>query len=253
MRTTSGSDFSGSFSPLSYHESRSSSGNRSPKGKAPIRGPLPEEGESSGLSRQTRLRQTVRTPSTSTDAEDQVLTPGSSQEAHLLSPSLANALSELQLSQSGISNVDQMRSALDVVARGLDGRSSSLTPPPEPSTSRNPVSGEIAGRRPRRSSARPVDKTPHLVSNESQPEHPFHTAEFQQAFRDTKKLMSDMQRTLNSSALCEEEGSTISQLQAETRRLAAFQYPSSRIVAFVGSSGVGEFLRKSHTLSQAQN
>ncbi|KAF5018324.1 hypothetical protein F66182_9702, partial [Fusarium sp. NRRL 66182] len=66
----------------------------------------------------------------------------------------------------------------------------------------------------------------------------FHSPEFQRAFQDAKKLMSNVERTLASSSTHNDPDSTMRKLYQEARTLADFEYPATRTVGFVGDSGV---------------
>ncbi|KAG9254532.1 uncharacterized protein F5Z01DRAFT_622392 [Emericellopsis atlantica] len=115
-------------------------------------------------------------------------------------------------------------------------RANSLTP----SLAGEAVDPESARtrRRSRRASSQPV-RVRHEVSDEELPGE-VHSAEFRHAFQSSKHLMADLENILRSSALQAEESSTIHALYAEAVKLAEFQYPSTRIVGFVGDSGVGK-------------
>ncbi|KAF9772316.1 hypothetical protein IL306_009980 [Fusarium sp. DS 682] len=101
---------------------------------------------------------------------------------------------------------------------------------PEPRRSRNGTP------RRRRSSTGAVQQ--HNVADEELPDDAFHSPEFQRAFRDAKQLMSTVQSVLGSSNIHEGAESTMRKLHDEAGRLAAFQYPATRTVGFVGDSGV---------------
>ncbi|KAM0339302.1 hypothetical protein ACHAPU_010981 [Fusarium lateritium] len=78
----------------------------------------------------------------------------------------------------------------------------------------------------------------HNVADEELPEDAFHSPEFQQAFRNAKQLMSNVETVLGSSNVHNESESTMRKLHQEAGRLATFQYPATRTVGFVGDSGV---------------
>ncbi|KAI7770499.1 hypothetical protein LZL87_002870 [Fusarium oxysporum] len=103
---------------------------------------------------------------------------------------------------------------------------------PEPRRSRNGTP------RRRRSSTGAVQQ--HDVADEELPDDAFHSPEFQGAFRDAKQLMSNIQSVLGSSIVHEGSGSTMRKLHEEAVNLAAFEYPATRTVGFVGDSGVGK-------------
>ncbi|KAI6777846.1 uncharacterized protein J7T54_000555 [Emericellopsis cladophorae] len=135
----------------------------------------------------------------------------------------------------GVSDMTGLAEALDT-AGPRSQRANSLTPSiageaPDPESARN-------RRRSRRASSQPV-RVRHEVSDEELP-GAAHSAEFRHAFQISKRLMADMENILRGSALHAEEESTIHGLHAEAVKLAEFQYPSTRIVGFVGDSGVGK-------------
>ncbi|RKK60015.1 hypothetical protein BFJ67_g2349 [Fusarium oxysporum f. sp. cepae] len=103
---------------------------------------------------------------------------------------------------------------------------------PEPRRSRNGTP------RRRRSSTGAVEQ--HDVADEELPDDAFHSPEFQGAFRDAKQLMSNIQSVLGSSNIHEAHESTMGKLHEDAGRLAAFEYPATRTVGFVGDSGVGK-------------
>ncbi|KLO87985.1 Uncharacterized protein LW93_5151 [Fusarium fujikuroi] len=101
---------------------------------------------------------------------------------------------------------------------------------PEPRRSRNGTP------RRRRSSTGAVQQ--HDVADEELPDDAFHSPEFQGAFRDAKQLMSNIQSVLGSSNIHEASESTMRKLHEDAGKLAAFEYPATRTVGFVGDSGV---------------
>ncbi|SCV48300.1 uncharacterized protein FFFS_08512 [Fusarium fujikuroi] len=103
---------------------------------------------------------------------------------------------------------------------------------PEPRRSRNGTP------RRRRSSTGAVQQ--HDVADEELPDDAFHSPEFQGAFRDAKQLMSNIQSVLGSSNIHEASESTMRKLHEDAGKLAAFEYPATRTVGFVGDSGVGK-------------
>ncbi|KAF6518691.1 hypothetical protein HZS61_017065 [Fusarium oxysporum f. sp. conglutinans] len=112
----------------------------------------------------------------------------------------------------------------------LPSRRATLSP--EPRRSRNGTP------RRRRSSTGAVEQ--HDVADEELPDDAFHSPEFQGAFRDAKQLMSSIQSVLGSSNIHEAHESTMRKLHEDAGRLAAFEYPATRTVGFVGDSGVGK-------------
>ncbi|CAM1503171.1 Fc.00g079470.m01.CDS01 [Cosmosporella sp. VM-42] len=162
----------------------------------------------------------------------------SSNQSRSQSIGITSGLQNIRLSSpNGVSNLSDLAEAVDNVARGSDSRSVSL----EPGEQRDSPGFDTPRqrRRSRRSSSR-LDRSPHDVSTEVLPEDAFHSSAFQQALRDAKQLMSDMESVLGSSALHNNPGSTIRRLLNEAGELAGFQLPSTRTVGFVGDSGVGK-------------
>ncbi|KAF4448281.1 hypothetical protein F53441_8315 [Fusarium austroafricanum] len=111
-----------------------------------------------------------------------------------------------------------------------NGPAASLSPEPNRSRTGTP--------RRRRSSSGVVQQ--HNVEDEELPQDAFHSPEFQRAFRNSKQLMSNIETVLGSSNIHNEPESTMRKLHQEAARLAAFEYPATRTVGFVGDSGVGK-------------
>ncbi|RKL46889.1 hypothetical protein BFJ72_g2628 [Fusarium proliferatum] len=151
-----------------------------------------------------------RTPSVS-------LTPpgGTREETH----GLASAISNIRLDANGTVQL--------IIEIPLTWSGSSLSPEPR---RRNGTP------RRRRSSTGAVQQ--HDVADEELPDDAFHSPEFQSAFRDAKQLMSNIQSVLGSSNVHEGSESTMRKLHEEAGKLAAFEYPATRTVGFVGDSGV---------------
>ena len=139
--------------------------------------------------------------------------------------------------QNGLESMSELHEALGAVRQRSD--SSHLSPSPEEYRGSPALDTPRQGRRSRRLSDR-GDKGRHIVSEEEMPKDAFHTQAFQQAFKDAKQLMSNLESVLRSSSIHKEPDSTIGRLHEESVALAAFQYPASRIVGFVGESGVGK-------------
>ncbi|KAG4283163.1 hypothetical protein FPRO06_09836 [Fusarium proliferatum] len=151
-----------------------------------------------------------RTPSVS-------LTPpgGTREESH----GLASAIHNIRLDANGTVQL--------IIEIPLTWSGSSLSPEPR---RRNGTP------RRRRSSTGAVQQ--HDVADEELPDDAFHSPEFQGAFRDAKQLMSNIQSVLGSSNVHEGSESTMRKLHEEAGKLAAFEYPATRTVGFVGDSGV---------------
>jgi hypothetical protein len=90
-----------------------------------------------------------------------------------------------------------------------------------------------------RSSSR-VPEDMHRVSDEEPPNDRFHQHDFQASFADTKALMLDLTKTLRSSDLSNEQDSVMKKLHERGKGLAEYECPQTRIVGFVGDSGVGK-------------
>lgn len=155
-----------------------------------------------------------RTPSVS-------LTPpgGTREETH----GLASAINNIRLDANGTVRL--------IIEIPLTFPGTSLSPEPR---RRNGTP------RRRRSSTGAVQQ--HDVADEELPDDAFHSPEFQSAFRDAKQLMSNIQSVLGSSNVHEGSESTMRKLHEEAGELAAFEYPATRTVGFVGDSGVGKLL-----------
>lgn len=102
-----------------------------------------------------------------------------------------------------------------------------------------------------RQSSAPPDLPPlvsssdaHRVEDEVLLDDPFQNKELQDALSRSKELMAKLDNDLSSSSLVEEPESTIGRLRHRVHELAAFHCPASRIVGFVGDSGVGKFCRR---------
>jgi hypothetical protein len=126
--------------------------------------------------------------------------------------------------------------AIGGVARGSDSPSALLHA--EIPTAHNNSAHRRGSRR--RSSSR-TNIAPHNVMDEDPPSDPFHEPTFQQAFSDAKRFMSELVAVLSSSSLHSDPDSTMRRLHRDTIKLAQFLCPSTRIVGFVGDSGVGKF------------
>ncbi|KAF5530041.1 hypothetical protein FMEXI_13782 [Fusarium mexicanum] len=156
-----------------------------------------------------------RTPSVS-------LTPpgGTREETH----GLTSAIHNIRLSDTN--------GTLQLIIKIPLTRSGHASLSPEPRRSRNGTP------RRRRSSTGAAQQ--HDVADEALPDDAFHSPEFQGAFRDAKQLMSNIQNVLGSSNVHEGSESTMRKLYEEAGDLAAFEYPATRTVGFVGDSGVDE-------------
>ncbi|OAQ67731.2 dynamin family domain-containing protein [Pochonia chlamydosporia 170] len=100
---------------------------------------------------------------------------------------------------------------------------------------------------PGRQSSAPPDLPPlvsssdaHRVEDEVLLNDPFQNKELQDALSRSKELMAKLDNDLSSSSLVKEPESTIGRLRHRVHELAAFHCPATRIVGFVGDSGVGK-------------
>ncbi|KAF4971538.1 hypothetical protein FZEAL_9822 [Fusarium zealandicum] len=149
---------------------------------------------------------------------------------------IATGMSNIRLSDSnGISNMHDLSRAVEAAEKETETPAASLSPEPTDSRTATPRQR----RRSRRSSAR-ADQSRHDVLEEDLPQDAFHTPQFQQAFRDAKQLMSNVEGVLGSSSLHNDQESTMRRLYEQAGELARFEYPSTRTVGFVGDSGVGK-------------
>lgn len=144
--------------------------------------------------------------------------PGSaapaSPEARSRLDSIANALGAIDL-------------GADEQVQGTDQAIALLQPPRLPA--------------PRRSSrTRRQSEPPHDVADEEPPRDDFYNPTFQQAYGDARALMANLSGVLKSGAGSHDRDSAIQRLTDEAAELALFQCPTTRVVGFVGDSGVGK-------------
>lgn len=85
----------------------------------------------------------------------------------------------------------------------------------------------------------------HNVTDEELPNDLFHTATFQQALSDAKRLMVEMTEVLSSSNVHQEPDSSMKPLHERASKLSRFHCPSTRKVGFVGDSGAGRCFQSS--------
>lgn len=127
--------------------------------------------------------------------------------------------------------MDELARSVENVMVMPPGRSSFLSPTPEPRTSG-------AGRR--RSSSRLNSDPPYDVRNEQLPEDRFNNPAVQEAFVKAKELMGDLASVLGSGTLHLESSTSVNSLHRRARELSQFQCPPTHTVGFVGDSGVGK-------------
>ncbi|KAI1326118.1 hypothetical protein F5Y16DRAFT_375824 [Xylariaceae sp. FL0255] len=122
----------------------------------------------------------------------------------------------------------------DLVGAQYD-RGSSPFLEPKISTSASPSPSAHS----RRASSR-LKREPHNVEDEAPPNDLFNSPVFQKAFSEARTSMRTLANVLSSSKLHGEPDSIMHRLHNEAESLAKFQCPSTRIVGFVGDSGVGK-------------
>jgi ABC-type glutathione transport system ATPase component len=111
-----------------------------------------------------------------------------------------------------------------------------LLEPQSPAARETSASPGAENRRRSRSRTNPA---PHNIGDEEPPEDRFHEAAFQQAFHDSKTVMSEVADVLETSDIHLAPDSVMQQLHRKVKELANFRCPSTRTVGFVGDSGVG--------------
>ncbi|KAK8062187.1 hypothetical protein PG997_014284 [Apiospora hydei] len=133
--------------------------------------------------------------------------------------------------------MSELADALNHISNGVSSRSARLlTPEAQQSTPATPLPRR--GRR-RRSSSK-INVEIYDVQDEKAPNDRFNEPNFQSAFRNARRLMSDLENTLASSSLHTDPDSTMKRLHQEAKTLSTFHCPPSRTVGFVGDSGVGK-------------
>ncbi|KAK8079217.1 hypothetical protein PG994_003024 [Apiospora phragmitis] len=133
--------------------------------------------------------------------------------------------------------MSELADALNNISAEANNRSARLlTPEAQQSTTATPL--PPSGCR-RRSSSR-INVEVYDVRDEKAPNDRFSEPTFQSAFRDARRVMSDLKDTLESSSLHIDPDSTMKRLHQEAKTLSNFHCPPSRTVGFVGDSGVGK-------------
>lgn len=163
-------------------------------------------------------------------------TPSSSFSPPPRRPVSANHSHRAGRGESGdVLDLSDIQAAIETVSNDAErqqrGSSSRLTPGPEHDTPR---------RGGRRSSGRQVDRRPHDLDDEQVPGDRFSDPTFQQAFNDSKTVAADLCRVLASSDLHLQSSSAMARLHRTAVELEEFRPPATRVVGFVGDSGVGE-------------
>jgi len=129
--------------------------------------------------------------------------------------------------------MSEVADAIEGIVRGSDGPGVYLR-------AESPAAGSTyTPRRYRRRSSSPNSVTRYDVTKEELPNDLFHTAAFQQAFSDAKRLMVELSEVLSSSNVHHEPDSSMRGLCERASELSRFHCPSTRIVGFVGDSGAG--------------
>ena len=200
----------------------------------------------STLSRSTSPSATALTPATSPNRDSApAQIPSNNEAAHehqgaqydqREGSAPVQELAALRLSPPApLNNMGDLAGALDQVAQ-----IPSVAPAPRArSASLQPETPQQRYRS--RSASIRVEVPRYQVGDEEGPDDRFFSAEFQQAFRDAKTLMANMEGALGSSTLHLDEGSTIHRLQREASELARYQYPTTKKVGFVGDTGAGKY------------
>ncbi|KAK7995518.1 hypothetical protein PG990_014291 [Apiospora arundinis] len=133
--------------------------------------------------------------------------------------------------------MSELANALNSISNEAGNRTPRLlTPEAQQSTDGIPLPRSARRRR----SSSNVSPELYDVRDEKAPNDRFNEPTFQSAFRDARRLMSDLQDTLASSSLHIEPDSAMKRLHHEAQRLSNFHCPPSRTVGFVGDSGVGK-------------
>lgn len=94
---------------------------------------------------------------------------------------------------------------------------------------------------PRRRRSGSAAAEPYNIRDETPPDDRFNAAPFQSALSGAKTLMGELANVLGSGALHRKPGSAMSRLYAKAQGLNEFEFPSRRMVGFVGDSGTGQF------------
>lgn len=131
--------------------------------------------------------------------------------------------------------MSEVADAIEGIMRGSDGPGVYLR-------ADSPAAGSTntPRRYSRRRSSSPNNASRHEVTDEELPNELFHTATFQQAFSDAKRLMVELTEVLSSSNVHHEPDSSMRGLCERASELSRFHCPSTRIVGFVGDSGAGK-------------
>ncbi|KXJ85353.1 hypothetical protein Micbo1qcDRAFT_128158, partial [Microdochium bolleyi] len=134
----------------------------------------------------------------------------------------------------GVLDLGDIKAAIQTVSeeahRQQPGSSSQLTPGPEHGT---PCQG-------RRVSGKQENRPPHDLDDEQVPGDRFSDPTFQQAFNDSKAVAANLRRVLASSDLHLQPSSAMARLHRTAVELEGFRPPATRVVGFVGDSGVGK-------------
>lgn len=136
-------------------------------------------------------------------------------------------------SSSALSNLHDLSSALHDVPLGQ-----------AKSTSRSSLTaagGDAGLGRDSRQTTPQLSKAPlYDIAKETYPDDPFNSAEFQAAFLDAKNVARKIADALSTGSLHHEEDSAMHRLYNRSVTLANFKPSETRIVGFVGGTGVGK-------------
>lgn len=84
------------------------------------------------------------------------------------------------------------------------------------------------------------DDLTYSMRNENLPDAPIYNKELQSVLRGAKEKLGALAIDMNTCPLSLHNDSDFSSLLQETQRLANFEYPKTRVIGFVGDSGVGK-------------
>ena len=78
------------------------------------------------------------------------------------------------------------------------------------------------------------------MREESLPNAPIYNVELQAVLREAKNQLDALEFTMSQCPIAFDSESNLSVLAQRTRRLAQFEYPTTRTIGFIGGSGVGK-------------
>lgn len=122
------------------------------------------------------------------------------------------------------------------------------------------LANRLAGLRvdgPMNSSNEPIDYASSVITEEDDnysvrseplPEAPIYDKALQGVLREAKINLQTLERTMQTCPLRQDNTTTFASLADQTKRLASFEYPKTRVVGFVGDSGAGTCLNPKKVL-----